>query len=74
MDGKQHSCGRDWAVSRGPGRHVGPIARSLPGVLAPLPDEFEYEYCPSCQVRNITPEIEEMFLAFEKRFLEAGVK
>ena len=43
-------------------------------MLAPLPDEFEYEYCPSCQVRNITPEIEEMFLAFEKRFLEAGVK
>lgn len=60
-----HSCGTPWAISRGPGRVVGAIARSITGVYVPLPDDFEFEFCPTCNVRNMTPELEARFLAVE---------
>lgn len=61
----RHTCGTAWEISRGPGRIVGPIARSITGVHVPLPDDFEFEYCPKCNQRNMTPELTERFLAVE---------
>lgn len=63
-DGK-HTCGTPWAISKGPGRVVGAIARSITGVSVPLPEDFTFEYCPKCDVRNMTPELEARFLAIE---------
>lgn len=60
-----HDCGTPWAISRGPGRVVGAIARSITGVSVPLPDDFEFEYCPKCNQRNMTPELEARFLSVE---------
>ena len=62
------NCGGAWAISSGPGRVVGAIARSLSGVYAPLPDDFAYEYCPSCRHRNMTPELEQRFLGAEAAY------
>lgn len=66
----RHVCGTPWEISSGPGRTVGPIARSILGILVPLPDDFEFEYCPRCAARNMTPELEARFLEVEKRALE----
>lgn len=62
-------CKGPWAVSSGPGRVVGPIANSIQGVSAPLPDDFTFEYCPPCRTRNMTPELEKRFLAVERAYL-----
>ena len=59
------NCGGAWAISSGPGRVVGAIARSLSGVYAPLPDDFTFEYCPPCRRRHMAPELEQRFLAVE---------
>lgn len=61
----RHTCGTPWTISKGPGRVVGAIARSITGVHVPLPDDFEFEYCPKCNVRNMTSELEQRFLAVE---------
>jgi DNA-directed RNA polymerase subunit RPC12/RpoP len=39
--------------------------------MAPLPEDFEYEYCAACNHRNLTPELEKRFLAVEKAWLKA---
>lgn len=65
MSGSVHSCGTPWAISKGPGRVVGAIARSPMGVFVPLPDDFEFEYCPKCNQRKMTPELEARFLTIE---------
>ena len=67
-------CGGRWAISSGPGRVVGAVARSLPGVFAPLPDNFTFEYCPPCKRRNMTPELEQRFLAVEAVYRAAAPK
>ena len=63
-------CNGPWSISQGPDRCVGPIARSLPGIFAPLPDDFTFEYCERCNRRNITPELEQRFLAVEAAYLK----
>ena len=66
------SCGDAWKISNGPGRIVGPIARSIEGISAPLPDHFVYEYCARCGRRNMTPELEKRLLAIESAYLAAS--
>lgn len=66
-----HTCGTAWAVSTGPGRVVGAIARSLEGVMTTLPDDFDFQYCPKCNQRNMTPELEQRFLAVEQAAQDA---
>lgn len=61
----RHICGTPWSVSVGPGRIVGPVARSPEGVFAPLPDDFEYRYCASCRQREMTADDERRFLSAE---------
>jgi hypothetical protein len=63
------SCKGPWSISKGPGRVVGAIARDIMGVYAPLPDDFEFEYCKPCQKRNLTPELEARFFEVEKEYL-----
>lgn len=63
-------CGSVWSISNGPGRLVGPIARTLAGVSAPLPDHFVFEYCARCAKRNMTPELEQRLLAVEAAYLK----
>jgi tRNA A37 threonylcarbamoyladenosine dehydratase len=63
-------CKDPLILSMGPGRKVGPIARSIEGVFAPLPDDFEYAYCGKCNQRNMTQELKERFWEIEKRYLE----
>lgn len=63
--GDKHLCGTEWAISSGPGRYVGAIARSLAGTSVPLPTGFEFRYCPKCGVRDMTPELEQRFLTIE---------
>lgn len=65
-------CNGPWSVSSGPGRVVGPIARSIMGVIVPLPDDFTFEYCPPCRKRNMTPELEARFLEVERAALAPG--
>ena len=65
-------CDGPWSISSGPGRIVGPIARSLSGVSAPLPDDFTFEYCARCEKRNMTPELEQRFLAVEAAYLKGA--
>jgi hypothetical protein len=66
-----HCCGGPWSVSSGPGRIVGAIARNFVGIRAPLPDDFEFEYCPPCEQRNMTDELEARFLAVEREYLKS---
>ena len=60
-----HHCGTPWAVSSGPNRSLGPIARSIHGVFYELPADFEYEYCPKCNSRNMTDELVNRFHVLE---------
>jgi len=53
------------AVSRGPGRKLGPIARSIVNVELDLPDDFEYPYCTKCNTRILTPAVKASFAAIE---------
>ena len=62
---KTHSCGQPWSISSGPGRYVGAIAKSILGVMVPLPDNFTFEYCKKCNVRHMTPELKRRLLAVE---------
>lgn len=67
-------CGDLWSISTGPGRIVGAIARNVNGVSAPLPDDFAFEYCACCKKRNMTPELEQRFLAVEAAYLASFKK
>jgi len=62
-------CKGSWEVSRGPGRTLGAVARSFEGIFLPLPDDFEFEYCPRCKTRNLTPELEGRFARLEETAL-----
>jgi hypothetical protein len=55
-------------LSRGPGRSVGPVARTVAGTLAPIPDDLEFWVC-SIGHRQLTEEIEAAFHAAEERHL-----
>lgn len=65
-------CKGPWEISSGPGRVVGPVANSIFGVSAPLPDDFTFEYCPKCHIRNMTPELKERLLAIEAAYVICG--
>jgi len=54
------------ALSEGPGRVVGAVARSIMGVYVPLPDDFKFWWCTKCNHRCMTDELKEAFLAVEK--------
>lgn len=62
----------EMTLSRGPGRTVGAIARSVEGVFAPIPDNLEYLVC-SHDHRQLTPGIEGALLGAEEVF-RAGLK
>lgn len=64
------TCKTPWNISKGPGRTVGPVANSILGVFAPIPDDFEFQYCAPCKKRNLTPELKGQLLGFERVYLE----
>jgi hypothetical protein len=47
----------EFTVSKGPGRTVGPFARDIMGVFAPIPADLEYLVCQHDH-RQFTPELE----------------
>lgn len=53
------------ALSFGPGRTLGSVARKLDNVTAPLPDDFKYWLCCQCFARVLTPETVQAFKDFE---------
>lgn len=57
-------------MSRGPDRVVGGFARNIMGVLAPLPDDLEFEVC-SYDHRQLTPEVEKALRAAEDAHLNS---
>ena len=61
-------CHGPWSISSGPDRVVGPVSRSFEGIFAPLPDDFEFEYCVPCKTRNMTPELQARFYAVEDEY------
>lgn len=63
----------EFTLSRGPGRTVGPISRSILGVFAPIPADLEYWVCLHGH-RQLTPEIEMALRAAEDAYLAAVPK
>ena len=62
-------CKGPWSLSKGLGRTVGPFAKKLSGVFAPIPEDFEYEFCPTCKCRNMTEDLKANLSRFENAYL-----
>ena len=54
------------ALSEGPGRVVGPIARNILGIEVPLPDDFRFWWCTACNHRCIDDAMVQAFWDIEQ--------